>query len=88
MEERLARWLLMVRDRVDREDLPLTHEFLGIMLGVYRPTVTVAVNMLERAGLIQHRRGLIRITDRPGLEAAACECYAVIRKLRGLQSTN
>lgn len=79
VEQRLARWLLMVRDRVGTEDLALTHEFLGVMLGVYRPTVTIAIHMLEQAGLIEHRRGHITILNGPRLEEAACECYAAIR---------
>ena len=57
MEERLARWLLMADDRIDGEELPLTHEFLGLMLGTHRPGVTIAVQALEKAGLIATRRG-------------------------------
>jgi DNA-binding MarR family transcriptional regulator len=80
-EHRLARWLLMVRDCVDRTTFPLTQEFIGVMLGVHRPTVTIAVRTLERAGLIEHRRGSVNILDGAGLEQAACECYAVIRAM-------
>ena len=79
-EERCARWLLMSQDRAGRDEFELTQEFLSQMLGVRRPAVTVAIGILERAGLIAHRRGRIRITDREGLEEAACECYSLIRR--------
>jgi len=79
VEQRLARWLLMVRDRIDSTEFPLTQDFIAVMLGVYRPTVTTSVRTLERAGLIEHRRGMIRIIDGEALEQAACECYQVIR---------
>ncbi len=78
-EERCARWLLMSQDRAGRDDFKLTQTFLAQMLGVRRPAVTVAIGILERAGLIAHRRGRIQITDRSSLEDAACECYAAIR---------
>ena len=78
-EERCARWLLMSQDRAGRGEFKLTQVFLAQMLGVRRPAVTVAIGILESAGLIQHRRGRIRVTDRPGLEDAACECYSLIR---------
>ena len=80
IEERCARWLLMSHDRVGSDEIPLTQEFLAQMLGVRRPGVTVAIGILERAGLISHGRGRITITDRKGLEAASCECYAVIKR--------
>lgn len=73
--ERLARWLLLVQDDIERGEFPLTQEFMAMMLGVHRPTVTIAIGMLQNAGLIEHRRGVIKITDRAGLIAAACECY-------------
>jgi CRP-like cAMP-binding protein len=79
VEERLSRWLLQARDRVDGNTIRLTHEFLSQMLGVRRPTVTVVARMLQDAGLIRYHRGHIEIIDRPGLEARACECYAFIR---------
>lgn len=78
-EERCARWLLMSQDRAGRGEFKLTQVFLAQMLGVRRPAVTVAIGVLENAGLIQHRRGRIRIVNRPGLEEAACECYRLIR---------
>ncbi len=67
IEERLARWLLLAADRVDGNELPLTHEFLAIMLGVRRSGVTVALQALERTGIIAHRRGVIAILDRDAL---------------------
>jgi CRP-like cAMP-binding protein len=79
IEERCARWLLMSHDRVASDEIPLTQEFLAQMLGVRRPGVTVAIGILERAGLIAHGRGRITVTDRAGLEAASCECYRAIR---------
>jgi len=75
VQERLARWLLMVRDCIQQDEYLLTQDFLAIMLGVQRPTVTIAVRILETAGLVQHHRGRIRILDVPGLINAACECY-------------
>lgn len=75
MEERLARWLLMADDRIDGEELPLTHEFLGLMLGTYRPGVTKAIQALEKEGLIAARRGLIRILDRKALEKRSNGTY-------------
>jgi CRP-like cAMP-binding protein len=76
-EKRLARWLLMTHDRSQTELLPLTQDVMAEMLGVHRPTVSLAIKGLERAGLIETRRGVVRIRDRPALEAAACECYAI-----------
>ena len=78
-EQRCCRWLLMTRDRVHSNDLRLTHEFLSIMLGVRRPTVTLIMGDLQKAGLIEHRRGTIQIVDRNALEAASCECYATVK---------
>jgi CRP-like cAMP-binding protein len=68
LEERLARWLLMADDRIDTDDLPLTHEFLGLMLGTHRPGVTIALQALERAGLITMHRSRITIIDRRALQ--------------------
>jgi CRP-like cAMP-binding protein len=75
IESRLARWLLMADDRVDSEELPLTHEFLGLMLGTHRPGVTIAVQALQKAGLIATRRGKITILDRKRLEKLSNGTY-------------
>jgi CRP-like cAMP-binding protein len=77
---RLACWLLMCQDRTQSDLLPLTHEFISIMLGVRRAGVSEAANKLKGDGLIDYQRGLIRVLDRSGLEAATCECYGVVRK--------
>lgn len=86
IEERCARWLLMSHDRVASDEIPLTQEFLAQMLGVRRPGVTVAIGILERAGLIAHGRGRITVTDRKGLEAASCECYGAIKRRENILS--
>ena len=78
-EERCCRWLLMTHDRIAQDEFPLTHEFLAIMLGVRRPTVTLVMAELARAGIVSHVRGHVRIVDRKGLEAASCECYRNVR---------
>jgi len=78
MQERCARWLLLSHDRMGQDSFNLTHEFLGYMLGVRRPGVTVAMGGLQRAGLITYQRGEVTILDRDGLENSACECYDVI----------
>jgi len=78
IEQRLARWLLLCHDRMDSNDLPLTQEFVGQMLGAPRTTVTLAIGLLQRAGLIDSSRGHILIVDRKGLEDVACECYRAI----------
>jgi CRP-like cAMP-binding protein len=78
---RLARWLLMVQDRIQSDNLPLTQEFLSQMLGTRRSSVTTAAGNLQSRGLIEYHHGAVRILDRPGLEDAACECYGVARKL-------
>jgi CRP-like cAMP-binding protein len=80
-EPRLARWLLMAQDRTQSEVLHFTQEFLAEMLGSQRTTVTVIAGDLQRSGLIEYSRGKVRILNRAGLEAAACDCYGVIREL-------
>lgn len=79
VEARLAKWLLMTRDRVASGDLEMTQDFLSSMLGVRRVGVTEAASALQRQGLIEYSRGKIRILDNDGLEAAACSCYAAER---------
>jgi CRP-like cAMP-binding protein len=80
-EERLARWLLMAQDRTGTAVLEFTQEFLGMMLGARRTTVTVIAGVLQRSGLIEYRRGKVTILDRESLEAAACDCYKLTRNL-------
>jgi CRP-like cAMP-binding protein len=79
LQERLARWLLMMRDRGDDDTLEITHDLLAEMLGVQRPTITRAAHELERGGLIARGRRQITILDRQGLMAASCECYQLVR---------
>jgi len=79
LEARLCRWLLQTHDCTDGNIIPLTQEFLGQMLGVRRTTVTLAARLLQSAGLIRYRRGLIQIVDRRALEETSCECYAMVR---------
>ena len=79
-EERCCRWLLMTHDRIGQDEFPLTHEFLAIMLGVRRPTVTLVMAELARSGIVSHVRGHVRIVDRKGLEATSCECDRTIRQ--------
>jgi CRP-like cAMP-binding protein len=80
MEQRLARWLLMSQDRIRKDTLPLTQEFLSQMLGTRRASVSVAAAILQRAGLIEYNRGHVSILNREGLKSASCECYGVITK--------
>ncbi len=79
LKERLARWLLMMRDRHDDDSLPITQDLLAEMLGVHRPTITNAGQALQRAGLIDCGRQRVTIRDRDGLIAASCECYLLVR---------
>ena len=79
LKERLARWLLMMRDRGDEDALLITQNLLAEMLGVQRPTITNAAGELERAGLIARGRRQVTILDRRGLMAASCECYQLVR---------
>jgi CRP-like cAMP-binding protein len=78
--DRCARWLLQTHDRVRGDEFPLTHDFLGLMLGVRRATVTEAAQTLQSRGLIRYHRGVVRISNRAGLERASCECYGLIAR--------
>jgi len=80
LQERFARWLLMTHDRVHADEFTLSQEFLAMMLGSTRPTVSVVAGTLQAAGLISYRHGRITIANRSGLEEAACECYGSVRK--------
>jgi CRP-like cAMP-binding protein len=79
VKQRCCRWLLQTQDRVGSSEFLLKQEFLAIMLGVQRPTVTLVMGTLEDGGLIRTRYGRIRVLKRKQLERAACECYEVIR---------
>jgi CRP-like cAMP-binding protein len=80
LEQRLARWLLMAHDRADGDEFQITQDFLALMLCVYRPSVSVAVRTLQRAGMIRSRRGRMTVLDRGALEDTACDCYAVVKR--------
>jgi CRP-like cAMP-binding protein len=79
-EQRCCRWLLMTSDRAASDEFKITHELLATMLGVRRPTVTLVAASLQKAGLIDYRRGTVKIVDREKLEAAACECYRTVKE--------
>ena len=81
VEPRLARWLLMTRDRVRSGEFRMTHEFLSHMLGVRRVGVTEAASALQRRKLIEYSRGNIKILDHRGLEKAACPCYERVKDM-------
>ena len=80
-EQRLIRWLLMAQDRVGKDTLQFTQEYLAEMIATQRTTVTLTAGSLQERGLIRYSRGNIRIVDRPGMEAAACICYGTIKEL-------
>ena len=79
VEQRCCRWLLTTHDRMHQQDFNLSHEFLATMLGARRPTVTAVAGTLQAAGLIRYTHGHVTVLDRKRLEAAACECYPVLR---------
>jgi CRP-like cAMP-binding protein len=88
IEQRLAKWMLIIRDRTDNDELHLTQDFLAHMLGIHRPGVSIAVTALEIDGLVSHARNRLAIRDREGLLVRSCECYAVIHAgLAGFRST-
>jgi CRP-like cAMP-binding protein len=80
IEQRLARWLLMMQDRVEYNSFLITHDFLAAMLGTDRPSVSLAASDLQRKGAIEYTRGAIRIAGRPMLEEVTCECYQVMKQ--------
>jgi CRP-like cAMP-binding protein len=80
VQERCCRWLLMTHDRVRQDQFKLSHEFLAMMLGSTRPTVTVVAGALQQAGLIKYTHGRMTILDRHGLEGASCECYTTVKE--------
>jgi len=80
VEQQLCRWLLLALDRLPSSELTMTQEMIAGILGVRREGITEAAGNLQRAGLISYRRGHIRVIDRPGLDARACECYKVVKK--------
>jgi CRP-like cAMP-binding protein len=80
LHERLARWLLTAHDRADGDELPLSHEFLSMMLGTRRVGVTLALGTFRTAGIIKNRHGCVTVIDRANLEDAACECYRSVRE--------
>jgi CRP-like cAMP-binding protein len=79
VQDRCCRWLLMAHDRVRRDEFELSHEFLAMMLGSTRPTVTVVAGTLQKAGLIRYRHGKVTVVDRKSLEEASCECYSTVK---------
>ncbi len=81
IEQRLARWLLMSHDRSIGDSFPITHDLLSQMLGSGRPSVTVAAGALQRAGIIEYTRGMVKVLSRSALEGAACECYEAIQRI-------
>jgi Mn-dependent DtxR family transcriptional regulator len=80
VDQQLCRWLLLMLDRLGSNEVLMTQELIANMLGVRREGVTEAASRLQAEGLIQYRRGRIRVLDRPRLEARVCECYAVVKK--------
>lgn len=79
VEQRMSRWLLMMYDRAEGEPMAYTHEFLSHIMGVNRTSISLAAKSIQRAGLITYRRGKMQVLDKPGLERASCECYAVVK---------
>jgi CRP-like cAMP-binding protein len=79
LAQRAARWLLTTHDRAGQDQFPLTQQFLSQMLGARRPTMSETASKLQADGLIRYSRGIMTITDRPGLEQVACSCYGIVR---------
>ncbi len=83
IDQRLARWLLIIQDRLNSGLLKITHDFLATMLGTDRPSVSLASGVLQRKELVECTRGAVKVLNRKGLEEAACECYGVIQQFNG-----
>jgi CRP-like cAMP-binding protein len=83
IEQRLARWLLIMQDRMDEGLLRITHDFLATLLGTDRPSVSLAAGILQKKGTIEYTRGAVRVLNRKKLEECACECYEVIQQFNG-----
>lgn len=83
IEQRLARWLLIMQDRMDEGILRITHDFLATMLGTDRPSVSLAAGLLQKKGTIEYSRGSVRIMNRKQLEESSCECYGVMQQFNG-----
>jgi CRP-like cAMP-binding protein len=80
LEQRCCRWLLMTHDRMQSDEFPLTQEFLAMMLGVRRASVTLAASALQRSGLIKYTRGHVTVLDHAGLRKRSCECYGISKR--------
>jgi CRP-like cAMP-binding protein len=80
-EQRLCRWLLMVLDRVNAPTLPITHQFMSLMLGTRRASVTEVAHKLSSRALIRYERGIVEVLNTDGLRECSCECYTIIRSL-------
>jgi hypothetical protein len=80
LDQRMCRWLKLLHNRVRRDEFPMRQEFMAMMLGVHRPTVSTTANMLQQAGLIGYTRGRMKILDPEGLGEGACECYGLMKK--------
>ena len=80
VEARLARWLLTVRERVEADQFPITHDFMARMLGANRATVSLTAATIQQAGYISYKRGKLTVLDQEGLEDVACECYGIVKK--------
>jgi CRP-like cAMP-binding protein len=80
IQQRLSRWLMMIQDRVDSGVLPITHDFIATMMGTDRSTVSLAGSVLQKKGIIEYERGIVKIVNRRKLEKSSCECYGVIQQ--------
>ena len=76
----MCRWILLTHDRAGSDSFALTHEYLSLMLGARRATVSAIAHKLKEEGIVSYTRGKLKVTDRPRLEACSCECYDLIKK--------